>query len=326
MLIDRFGREVTDLRITATHVCNFRCFFCHMEGEESEEKGLSPQEIGLVCKAAVGLGISTAKITGGEPTVRRDITEVVRSVKDSGIGEVSMTTNGFSLEAIAVKLKEAGLNRVNVSLHTMNRERFKKITGVDGLDRVLRGVKVAIEAGLTPLKLNFVATKLNLDEVFRVIDFASEVGADVHLIELHPVGMGKESFNMHERLEGIESILSKIAKKVEYREKHIRPRYVLPSGVTVEVVKPFANPLFCAGCNRIRLTADGKLKTCLYREDKVIDIMGILRGDYQEHIKLELLRTAFLVANKIREPNFKFTLKTDHRIPLNRGLRIGAKS
>ncbi|MEM1625700.1 MAG: GTP 3',8-cyclase MoaA [Sulfolobaceae archaeon] len=312
MNIDRYGRPIEDLRITVTHVCNFSCFFCHMEGEDIGEKSLTPREIAEVAKIAKEFGIKSVKLTGGEPTVRRDILEIVYLLKNySKINEISMTTNGFLLAKLAYKLKEAGLDRINISLHATNKEKFKEITGVDAFDKVIEGIKAAIDANLRPIKLNFVLNKKNSNEIFKIIEISESLGIDeLHLIELHPVGLGKVNFLFHESLDEVEKILSSLAIRVEIRSKHYRPRYKLPSGLIVEVVKPYANPLFCAGCNRVRLTADGKLKTCLYREDKVIDILDILRGDFSESERHELLKRAFRIAIVIREPNFKYTTKS----------------
>ncbi|ADX83065.1 GTP 3',8-cyclase MoaA [Saccharolobus islandicus] len=308
-MIDRFGRPLEDFRITLTHVCNFECFFCHMEGEEGDNYILSKEDILLVAKVAKNFGINSVKLTGGEPTLRRDLVEIVRGLKQLGYRDVSMTTNGFLLKDLAYKLKLAGLDRINVSLHAISRETFKKITGVDAFDRVIEGIKSAIDVGLVPVKLNFVVNRRNREEVFKFIELSQNLGVnEIHLIELHPVGLGKLAFKEHDDLREIEEYIEKISIKKQIRKKHFRPRYVLPSGLIVEVVKPYANPIFCAGCNRIRLSVDGKLKTCLYREDNVIDILDILKGEYSEDVKEELLGRAFMIAIAIREPNFKYKI------------------
>jgi len=280
-----------------------------MEGEANFQGMLKPEEIALVAKVGMEFGIKTVKLTGGEPTLRRDLIQIIKLLKEIGIKEVSMTTNGVLLSNLAYKLKEAGLDRVNVSLHALDRELFKEITGVDALSKVVEGIKVAIDAGLRPVKLNFVVTKKNLSQLDKIIEFAENLGVDeLHLIELHPVGLGKDAFNYHVDLNSVEKAISKKANKVEIRNKHFRPRYYLGK-LVIEIVKPYANPIFCAGCNRIRLTADGKLKTCLYRQDKEIDITDILRGNHAEEEKIELLRQAFELGIAIREPNFKFRVK-----------------
>ena len=303
---DRYGRPIQDLRITLTHVCNFSCFFCHMEGEGDNGGELTADEIALVAKVGKEFGIRSVKLTGGEPTLRRDLPEIIRKLKEVGIEEVSMTTNGFLLDKIAGKLKEAGLDRVNISLHASTPQLFKEVTNVDGFERVIKGIKESVRVGLRPIKLNFVVTKKNANDAFKVIELAEELGVDeVHLIELHPVGLGKEAFNYHETLDKIEKVLKEKGEFLGTRDKHNRPRYKFGK-VVVEVVKPYANPFFCAGCNRIRLTVDGKLKTCLYKEDRTVDILDILRGDYSEEERIEGLRDAYRLAISIREPNFLF--------------------
>ncbi|MCI2414537.1 MAG: GTP 3',8-cyclase MoaA [Candidatus Aramenus sp.] len=311
-MIDRYGRPLEDLRITLTHVCNFSCFFCHMEGEGLDKlQGLGLEDILLVAKVSREFGVRSVKLTGGEPTLRKDLLEVVGGIKGLGIGDVSMTTNGVLLGSLAEKLKEAGLDRVNVSLHAVSREKFRKITGVDAFDKVIYGIKRAVEVGLRPIKLNYVVNKKNEDEVFSFLELAQGLGVDeVHLIELHPVGLGKEYFSYHEGLGKIEEFLKRNSRRVEVRNKHFRPRYYLDGGLVVEVVKPYANPVFCAGCNRIRLTADGKLKTCLYRDDKVIDIRHAFDPSVDKREREELVRHAFQIAMSIREPNFKYIYET----------------
>jgi cyclic pyranopterin phosphate synthase len=283
-----------------------------MEGEGLEKlQGLGLEDILLVAKVSREFGVRSVKLTGGEPTLRKDLLEVVRGIKGLGIGDVSMTTNGVLLGSLAEKLKEAGLDRVNVSLHAVSREKFREITGVDAFDKVIYGIKRAVEVGLRPVKLNYVVNKKNEDEVFSFLELAQGLGVDeVHLIELHPVGLGKEYFSYHEGLGKIEGFLKRNSRRVEVRNKHFRPRYYLDGGLVVEVVKPYANPVFCAGCNRIRLTADGKLKTCLYRDDKVIDIRHAFDPSMDEWEKEELVRHAFQIAMSIREPNFKYIYET----------------
>ena len=307
-VLDRYGRAVEDLRVTLTHACNFECFFCHMEGENVEGSSyLSPQEIYLVAKVAKEFGVTSVKLTGGEPTLRRDLTEIVRLLKSLGL-EVSMTTNGFLLDRLAHELRDAGLDRVNVSLHAANRETFRKVTGVDAFERVINGVESAIKAGLRPLKLNFVINGVNYAEWRDFLDLAVALGVDaVNFIELHPVGKGASTFTFHRGLDEIEEFLRENGRFVSKYRKHNRPVYEY-KGVRVALVKPYSNPLFCAGCNRIRLTADGKLKSCLYRNDRVVDVVGVLRYNVSEEEKIELLRRAIGLLINIREPNFIWRL------------------
>ena len=281
-----------------------------MEGEDvegGENAYLSSKEIYLVAKVAKEFGVTSVKLTGGEPTLRRDLTEIVRLLKSLGL-EVSMTTNGFLLDRLAGELKEAGLDRVNVSLHAAYRETFRRVTGVDAFDKVINGVKSALKVGLRPLKLNFVINGVNYAEWRDFLELAITLGVDaVNFIELHPVGRGASTFTFHRGLDEIEEFLKENGRFVSKSRKHNRPVYEY-KGVKVALVKPYSNPLFCAGCNRIRLTADGKLKSCLYRNDRVVDVIGILRYKMPEEEKTELLRRAIGLLINIREPNFIWRL------------------
>ncbi|BBG23924.1 Coenzyme PQQ synthesis protein E [Sulfuracidifex tepidarius] len=305
-MLDRFGRPVEDLRITLTHTCNFKCFFCHMEGEGDAVSGVSRRGIFRVTEISRDYGVRSVKLTGGEPTLRKDLFQIISDISSLGL-EVSMTTNGFLLSSIAGKLKEAGLSRVNVSLHGSDPTSFKAVTGVDAFQRVIDGIKAALEYHLRPLKVNIVVTRKNLSDIENLLSMVERIGVDeVHLIEMHPVGHGREAFENHIFLKDLEEKLEKVSVRKELRSKHMRPRYVMSSGMVIEVVKPYANPLFCAGCNRIRLTADGKLKTCLYRDERVIDISSVL--DEIDDVAYPLIRSAFEIAIAIREPNFKYKL------------------
>ncbi len=306
-MLDRYGRPIEDLRITLTHACNFECFFCHMEGEPPSERILTASEIELVASVAKEFGVRQVKLTGGEPTLRRDLPEIVRRLKSLDL-ETSMTTNGFRLAEMAEALKDSGLDRVNVSVHAATRETFKAVTGVDAFEKVVEGVRRAVEVGLRPVKLNFVLNKRNSREWRSLIDLAQrlEVHA-VQFIEMHPVGKGQVAFTEHLTLDEIEEYLKVNGKLVGIKRKHNRPIYEL-GGLIVELVKPYNNPIFCAGCNRVRLTADGTLKSCLYRNDRIVDVLDILKGPYAPEEKREYLREAFKLLVWIREPNFKWRL------------------
>ena len=306
-IMDRFGRPFKIMRISITHDCNFKCFFCHMEGEDPYSKSyLTPEEIGMVAEAASRLGVRRFKITGGEPTLRRDLPKIIKEIREKGRAEdISMTTNGVLLRSIAPILREAGLDRVNISLHSMDPERFFKITGTRLLDRVIDGVEAAIEAGFKQIKINMVILKnFNENDVWALIDLVRKKKIVLQLIELHPVGEGKKVFTrFHTFLDDLEDKLSKSSKMMIRRELHNRPIYYLDGGGAVEIVRPVKNPIFCAGCTRIRLTADGYLKPCLVRNDNLISIKEILRMDVDKDRKVEMLIEALLTANSLREPS-----------------------
>ncbi len=279
MIKDNFGRPLNSLRIQLNATCNFRCFFCHMEGTEENGETMSLEEIEKLMKAASELGINRIKFTGGEPLLRRDILEIIKITRKYIDGDISMTTNGYFLGDMATKLREAGLSRVNVSLHAMTQDSFKIITGNSSLDRVKHGIKEAVRAGLNPVKLNMVVLRgLNDDQIFQLLDFASEVGAMVQFIELES---SKEEEDQdwfkkyHVNLNFIEDLLRPYVRGIEYNSLHRRRILILDykySELKVEIVNPHRNHEFCMNCTRLRVTSKGLIQTCLHRPDQRIAI------------------------------------------------------
>ncbi|RJS75452.1 GTP 3',8-cyclase MoaA [Candidatus Bathyarchaeota archaeon] len=303
MLVDPFGRPVESIRISVTQRCNFSCFYCHMEGEVSKSGvEMTPEEIQRIVEIASGFSVGKVKLTGGEPLVRRDIIEIVQRINEvPGIEEVSMTTNGVFLDRYAEKLKQAGLARVNVSLDTLRLQRFKQITGKASLKTVISGIKSAVKAGLHPVKVNMVLLKgINDDEITDMIRFTEENGLILQIIEFEAPRKNELYTKYHVELEPIEDYLKTLAEKVSVRRMHHRRKYYLPRGGEVEIVKPMHNTEFCKHCNRIRVTSDGKLKPCLFRNDNLVDILGPIRNGASE----EELKNLFLEAVKRRKPYF----------------------
>ncbi|HJX55527.1 MAG TPA: GTP 3',8-cyclase MoaA [Methanoregula sp.] len=290
-LRDPYNRPVSNLRVSLTPKCNLSCIYCHKEGEESPKEQLSGEEIAEILRVAAKFEIRSVKFTGGEPLLRPDLPEIVRSVPDGM--ESSLTTNGTLLADLAFRLKEAGLRRVNVSLDSLNPETYKKITGIDRLSDVLEGITAAIEAGLTPVKLNMVVLEGINDA--EIDDFLAYVRGNrnlvLQLIEL----MHFNDCNYHGDLNGLEDSLASRSKQIITRRMHHRKKYCL-DGAEVEVVRPLHNTEFCAFCNRLRVTSDGKLKPCLLRTDNHIDIRG------KKGAELEAL---FHKAVGLREPFYK---------------------
>ncbi|MGQ9788032.1 MAG: GTP 3',8-cyclase MoaA [Candidatus Hadarchaeaceae archaeon] len=298
--MDRYGRSVNGLRISVTESCNFNCFYCHREGYPESFREMAPDEIGSIVKIASEFGVEKVKITGGEPLLRDDIVDIVAASVKPGIREVSMTTNGTLLSEKAQELAEAGLNRVNISLDTLEAEKFARITRNGSLQKALDGITAAQEAGLVPIKLNMVLLKgINENEVDRMINFAGGRRMILQLIEL--VDLNGEDFKEHHLpMEEIERTLA--ARAIAVRTRRLmqsRKRYLLPNG-EVEVVRPMHNTRFCAHCHRLRLTPDGYLKPCLMRNDNLVDILSWVRaGD------IDGAKKAFVEAVKGREPYFK---------------------
>jgi len=269
VLKDAFNRPVSNIRISLTKQCNLACIYCHREGEKGSENQLPAADIAEILAVAAKFGIKSVKFTGGEPLLRPDLLEIIKSVP-KGM-ESSLTTNGTLLGGLARDLKAAGLKRVNVSLDSLNRETYKKITGVDKLPEVLEGIAAAREAGLTPVKLNMVVLE-GINE-HEVDDFLAYVRGKrdliLQLIEL----MNFNNCEHHGDLNGLEKGLALRSKQIVTRRMHHRKKYCL-DGAEVEVVRPVHNTEFCAFCNRLRVTSDGKLKPCLMRSDNHIDIRG----------------------------------------------------
>ena len=303
-LTDNCGRPLLNLRISITQRCNLKCAYCHREGEVqranvSAEK-MTLEEILRIAKTAVSLGIARIKLTGGEPLMRADVCEVVKGIAEiPGLRDLSMTTNGLLLDELAKPLCAAGLKRVNVSLPTLNPETYSKLTG-GKLENALAGVKAAIEAGFSPVKLNMVVLKsVNVADVAEMIDFARDMGVILQLIELDPINVSRVYYSKHHRfLAEQEAMLRDKAISIETRRlMHNRLIYHLPD-VTVEVVHPTENSDFCMHCTRLRVTSDGKLKPCLMRNDNLVDVLTAIRLGASD----EELKELFTKANTLREP------------------------
>jgi cyclic pyranopterin phosphate synthase len=283
-LKDPFNRPVSNLRVSLTPKCNLSCIYCHREGEKDPKNPLSAAEIAEVIRVAAGFGIRSIKFTGGEPLLRPDLTEIVRSVP-AGV-ESSLTTNGTLLADLAAHPKQAGLRRVNVSIDSLDPATYKKIAGTDRLSDVLEGIDAALATGLTPVKLNMVVLKgINDNEID---DFLAYVRGNrdlvLQLIEL----MNFNNCDHHGDLNGLENSLASRSKQIVTRRMHHRKKYCL-DGAEVEVVRPLHNTEFCAYCNRLRVTSDGKLKPCLLRTDNHVDIRG-KSGKELEDLFIEAVR------------------------------------
>ena len=289
-MVDSYGRKVTGIRIALTPRCNLRCIYCHHEGELLPGGEIPGEMVVSIAKAAAELGMRSVKFTGGEPLLRKDLDLIVARIPQSL--DISITTNGILLAERAEALARAGLDRVNVSLDSLQPNRYCQITGgrPGDLERVLAGIDASREADLLPLKLNFVVLKRNESEVPEMIDFCRGRGLILQLIELLDIqGQGISG-----DIEGIERSLAARADSILTREMHRRKKYFL-DGAEVEVVRPMDNTEFCAHCTRLRVTSEGKIKPCLLRSDNLVKI------DSCDPARIkELLR----MANARREPYF----------------------
>ena len=304
VLSDNYGRPLLNLRVAITQRCNLHCQYCHMEGEEgllgnfAEE--MTVEEIVRIVRIAVGLGISKVKLTGGEPLMRKDIAEIVKGLAAiPGLADLSMTSNGTMFASLAEELHANGLNRVNISLPTLNGEVYNKLTG-GRLEDVLEGVETAVEVGFYPVKLNMLILKgVNDGAVLEMIGFARESGTILQLIELEPINISNTYYSVHYKsLDEYESMLKQKAVAVETR-RYMQNRHIYRLlNVIVEVVHPIENTDFCLNCARLRVTSDGKLKPCLMRNDKLVDILTPMRNGSNDQELMEL----FQLANQKRQP------------------------
>jgi cyclic pyranopterin phosphate synthase len=276
VLRDSYNRPIRDLRVSLTDRCNFRCFYCLPHGEPPiapKEQMLSYEEIEYVCDIFVSLGIEKLRLTGGEPMLRRDIETIIQKLgrlKDSGLLDLALTTNGYFLPERALSLKQAGLDRVTISLDSLKRDVFKRMTGVDVLDKVLAGIAAAKEAGLEPIKINAVIVRgHNEDEVADFAAFAREYNVKMRFIEFMPLDSGhdwarEDVVSGKEIRERINERFPLVRMQVA-RGSETSSRYRFADGAPGEIgiIAPVTEP-FCGACSRIRLTADGQIRTCLF--------------------------------------------------------------
>lgn len=277
-LKDSYHRPIRDLRVSVTDRCNFRCFYCLPHGEPPiapKEQMLSYEEIARACEIFVSLGIEKIRLTGGEPLMRRDIATLVRMISSiGGVQDLALTTNGYFLPEKAQELKDAGLNRITISLDSLRPERFKRMTGVDVLPRVLEGISAAKRAGLEPIKINSVIIRgHNEEEVASMAQFAREMGAQMRYIEYMPLDSGYD-WSRSKVVSGRE-----IKQRIEERfallpvetnrgsETATRFRFADGAPGEIGIIAPVTEP-FCGACSRIRLTSDGQIRTCLFSKEE----------------------------------------------------------
>ena len=298
MLIDGFGRVATDLRISVTDRCNFRCRYCMPpEGMPwlPKDEILSYEEIERLAKILVGLGITSIKLTGGEPLVRRDLPALVRRLRGLGAElDISLTTNGFLLAGIATELAGAGLDRVTVSCDSLIAHRFSEMTLRDALDGVMRGIRAAAGAGLVPIKINTVVIReQNEDEVVEFARLARDTGYEIRFIEYMPLD-AQDQWSADLVVPGAEVIarISDVFPLVPDTDPQVEPAtpYRFADGAPGRVgVIPSVTDPFCDSCNRLRLTSDGQLRACLFSLDET-DLKGPMRAGAPDEDLAELMR------------------------------------
>lgn len=295
---DSYGRPMTYLRISLTDRCNLRCVYCMPAlGAKFAPRAelLTDDEILTVVRAAAKIGFNKIRLTGGEPTIRPHVADIVRGIAaTSGIDDIAMTTNGLLLQRLAPELKAAGLGRVNVSIDTLQPERFTAITRGGKIEKVWAGIAAAEAAGLSPIKLNAVVVRgQNDDEVADLAALTLKHPWQMRYIEVMPLeGVGDVHdsglVTTAETLDLIEQAHGTL-ERLEAPPGDPARVYRIPGAAgTIGFISPVSQP-FCAFCNRIRLTADGKLRLCLLRNDEV-DVRDILRGGGTEDDLIEQIR------------------------------------
>lgn len=267
-MIDGYGRKIEYMRISVTDRCNLRCRYCMPEGIEllPMDKILTYEDIALVVEAAVSLGITRFKITGGEPLIRRGVCDLVRMIKNvSGVEQVTLTTNGVLLADYIDELSDAGIDGINISLDTLDRNLYRKITGTDALDKVLAGLDMAISHGIR-IKINAVIlNEISTDNYMELAELAKDRPVDVRFIELMPIGAGMEyeSIDCHGIIQALTDKYGELSTD-NTRHGNGPARYYKITGFTGGIgVINSVHDRFCDFCNRIRLTSTGELKPCL---------------------------------------------------------------
>ena len=309
-LVDPFGRRITYLRLSVTDRCDFRCTYCMSEDMVFAPRAqiLSLEELYAVADAFIDLGVRRIRITGGEPLVRKNLLSLLERLgARSELEDLAITSNGSQLAELAPQLRAAGVGRLNISLDSLKRERFAAFTRRDRLDQVLAGIEAARAAGFRRIKLNSVVQQgRNDDEVLDLVEFAMARGLDISFIEEMPLG----SISSHQRQQTFCSS-DEVRRRIEQRHALVRSsqrtggpsRYWQVVGTETQVgfISPHSHN-FCGDCNRVRVTAEGKLVLCL-GHDHALDLKALLRrypGDGQR------LRDALVAALQLKPERHHF--------------------
>lgn len=304
MLRDAYNRTIRDLRISLTDRCNFRCFYCLPHGEPSwakREKLLTFEELEYVAEIFVSLGITKIRLTGGEPLVRRDVPVLVKKLSrlKPRLADIALTTNGYDFVRHSEALKAAGLDRVTFSLDSLRADRFQEITGVDAFTRVLTAIETAKSLGFQPVKVNAVIVRnRNDDEIVNFARFARDHAVSMRFIEFMPLDSGHEwSRGMvvagREICDAIDKVFP-LRLKESSRGSETAWKYEFADGAPGEIgiIAPVTE-MFCGACSRIRLTADGQIRTCLFSTNEH-NLRDCLRSGASRDEIVEFLKSAVL--------------------------------
>jgi len=299
-LVDRHGRVVRDLRISVTPRCNYRCFYCDPLGEGSGEPigTLTPDQVALVVDAAVGLGMTAVRFTGGEPLLRKELPGMLHHAKQvTGLEDVAITTNGSLLARRLPELLEAGLDRVNISLDAVDPQAFRRVTNGGGIKQVWEGIEAVDAAGLKPVKINAVVVRgINDDEVIRLAELTRRRDWHVRFIEyMHLNNAQEDDYHRHfipgrEIRQRIEAVLGGLEPVANDPAAPARLFRVPGWPGALGFINPVSEP-FCGACSRMRLTSDGRLRPCLLT-DREFD----LRPALEAAVPIAAIQEVFLVA------------------------------
>ena len=291
-MVDTYGREIYYLRLSVTDRCNLRCRYCMPEDgicKKTHSEMLTEDEMILAVQAAASLGIRKLRLTGGEPLVKKNILSICeRSAATQGINELCMTTNGVLLPRMAGELRAAGVDRLNISLDTLNPDKYAYITRIGTLDQAIHGIESALEAGFDRLKINVVLIGgFNDDEIPALAQLSRRYPADVRFIELMPM-TESEAFGPQAYVPG-SAVLNALPELTPSEQNDgVAKLYRLPDAQGSIGLISAVSSHFCAACNRIRLTADGKLKPCLH-SDQEFPIKGLSFSEMRQKIEQAIL-------------------------------------
>ncbi|MDG2395956.1 GTP 3',8-cyclase MoaA [Candidatus Thioglobus sp.] len=295
-LIDPFNRKITYLRVSVTDHCNYRCHYCRGEDHltnTARDDLLSYEELARIVRLFSELGITKVRLTGGEPLLRKDILKLAIMLGEiPGIDDIPLSTNAHLLSPMAEQLQKAGINRVNISIDSLSQDRFKQITRGGDLDKVIQGIDAAIESGMHPIKLNMVVMRgVNDDEIEAMINFAIERKIDIRFIETMPIGTaGIDAVDHHyseaDILKRIHTHLPNrlVTTKSKQTSGPAKSYLISDTNTSVGTISAVSNN-FCSSCNRVRLTAKGRLILCLGQKNS-ISLRDLLRlGKSDKEIK-----------------------------------------
>ena len=317
MLRDAYNRTIRDLRISLTDRCNFRCFYCLPHGEPSwayKEKLLTLEELAFVCEVFVSLGITKIRLTGGEPLIRRDVDVLVEKLSrlKPDLADIALTTNGYDFVRQSEALRSAGLDRVTFSIDSLRPDRFQEITGVDALGRVLDSIDVAKRLGFAPVKVNAVVVRgRNDDELVDFARFARENDVSFRFIEFMPLDSGHEwnrdmvvaGREVHDAINEVFPLQLKEASRGSSTAWNYT--FVDSAPGEIGIITPVTNQ-FCGACSRIRLTADGQIRTCLFSAAEY-DLRGVVRSGASREEIADFIRIAVMKkepGHRINDPAF----------------------